>query len=169
MAITLLRHAALPKEQQGCYLGWSDVGIDEDLFDEKKAARLRTNSFALVFSSDLKRCRQTLEKLGKDFTIDSRLREVRFKAHIEGKRFNDIEKLESYDSKHLESQSSWHSYICQESEEAFRLRLEEFLASLPADKEILICSHAGSIRMMMEILQQPKVTLDYLEYRTYTL
>ncbi len=169
MAVTLLRHAAVTKELQGSYLGWNDVSIDEELFDENKAFTLKETHFDLIISSDLIRCRQTLEKLGKTFTIDSRLREVKFKAEIEGKKFSDIEKLQSYHPKYLEAEATWHAYICEEPQALFRMRIEDFLTTLPQDKEILLCSHAGSIKVMMELLGKEIKTLKYLEHTTYEL
>ncbi len=169
MALTLLRHAAVAKELQGAYLGWSDVDIDDSLFDASKVSALKKTDFDLIISSDLVRCQQTLEKLGKTFSTDPRIREVEFKATIEGKRFSQIEKLESYDPVFLESAERWHHYICEESQADFHKRLEDFLASLPQDKEILICSHAGSIKVMMGLLKQEVKTLKYLEYIRYEL
>jgi len=169
MAITLLRHAAVARELQGCYLGWSDVSIDEELFDARRVESLKKSHFDSIISSDLLRCRQTVEKLGKRFRTDRRLREVKFKSHIEGKRFAEIEKLESYDEKYLISESSWHSYICEESKVSFRTRIEGFLSTLPKSKEVLLCSHGGTIKEIMAILGKERETLDYLEYRRYEL
>ncbi len=169
MAVTLLRHAAVSKELQGSYLGWNDVGIDEELFEESKVSTLKETHFDLIISSDLIRCKQTLEKLRKIFTTDSRLREVKFKAEIEGKRFSDIEKLQSYRPEYLEFEDTWHTYICEEPQALFRKRIEDFLTTLPRDKEILLCSHAGSIKVMMELLRKEVKTLKYLEHTTYEL
>ena len=169
MSITLLRHAAVANELQGCYLGWSDVSIDEQLFDESKVAIFKEISFDVIISSDLLRCRQTVEKLGKRFRTDRRLREVKFKPHIEGKRFAEVEKLESYDTKYLASESTWHTYICEEPKVTFRKRIEDFLTTLPKDKEVLICSHAGTIKEIMAILGKEIEILQYLEYKTYEL
>ncbi len=169
MALTLLRHAAVSKKLQGSYLGWSDVSIDERLFEMRKVSALREKDFDIIISSDLLRCRQTLEKLDKTFSTDPRLREVKFKAYIEGKKFSDIEKLQSYDTGYLKSEASWHTYICEEPQALFYKRIQDFLATLPSDKEILLCSHAGSIKVMMELLGKEVKTLKYLEYTTYEL
>ena len=169
MELTLLRHAAVPKKFQNTYLGWSDVGIEEKLFDEDKACILKKTDFDLVISSDLIRCTQTIKKVGKTFTTDPRLREVKFKSHIEGKQFSDIEKMHSYDPLYLESEAAWHIFICEESQALFRKRLEDFLNTLAEDKKILICSHAGSIRLMMSILGKEVKTLKYLEHIKYNL
>lgn len=169
MSLTLLRHAAVSRELQGSYLGWSDVPIDDNLFDENSTFTLKEKDFDIIISSDLIRCRQTLERLGKKFTTDTRLREVKFKAHIEGKKFSEIEKLQSYDTQYLQSEATWHTYICEESQTLFCKRIKDFLATLPTDKEILLCSHAGSIKVMMGLLGKEVRTLKYLEHTIYEL
>ncbi len=164
MALTLLRHAPLPMPYYHRYNGWSDISIDANLFNESKIKLIRDKVFDSIFSSDLKRCKQTLERLNRTFITDTRLREVKFRDEIEGKSFDEIEKLESFDSKYLENETTWHNYICEESQQTFMNRIEDFLATLPYDKEILVCAHAGTIESMLKILKQPRKKIDYLEY-----
>ncbi|SFV59814.1 Phosphoglycerate mutase family [hydrothermal vent metagenome] len=165
MALTLLRHAALPKENEHRYNGWTDLNIDPSLFDAQKVALLGKQKFDLIYSSDLVRCQQTLEMMGiTEYITDERLREVRFKEEIEGLNFNEIEKLTSYKSSYIEQRESWHEYICDESQEAFEARIKEFLEALPENKEILICSHGGTLQQMMIMLGYAKNKIAYLEY-----
>ena len=164
MAITLLRHAALPKKNEHRYNGWRDLNIDPLRFDTKKAALLGKQKFDLVYSSDLVRCQQTLEMMGiDDYITDERLREVRFKEEIEGLNFNEIEKLDSYKTSYIKERESWHEYICAESQEAFETRIKSFLKELPGNKEILICSHGGTLQKMMAMLGHAKNEIAYLE------
>ncbi|MEA1954199.1 MAG: histidine phosphatase family protein [Campylobacterota bacterium] len=169
MALTLLRHAPVAKALQGTYLGWSDVSIDNTLLDAYQLSTLKEKAFDICIASDLKRCGETLEALNKTFTTDSRLREVKFKSEIEQKSFADIEQLEDYDVSSLDSEASWHTYICEESQEHLHQRLKDFLSTLPTNREILLCSHAGSISAMMALLGQKVETLKYLEFRRYEL
>jgi len=165
MALTLLRHAALPKENEHRYNGWTDLNIDPSLFDAKEVALLSQQKFDFVYSSDLVRCRQTLEMMGiTEYITDERLREVRFKDEIEGLNFNEIEKLASYKTSYIEERESWHEYICDESQEAFEARIKSFLEDLPTNKEILICSHGGTLQKMMAILGYAKNKIAYLEH-----
>ena len=165
MALTLLRHAALAKEHEHRYNGWTDLDIDPELFDAQKVALLKQQKFDIVYSSDLVRCQQTLEMMGiEEYITDERLREVRFNTEIEGLNFNEIEKLDSYKSSYIEQRESWHAYICDESQEAFEVRIKDFLEALPIDKEILICSHGGTLQKMMVILGYAKNTIAYLEH-----
>ena len=165
MAITLLRHASLAPKYQGRYNGWTDIDIDPNLFEEKKIALLTRQKFDLVYSSDLVRCQQTLEMIGiQEYITDERLREVRFKEEIEGRNFNEIEKLDSYNSSYIEQSTTWHNYICAESQKSFEARILSFLEGLPANKEILICSHGGTLQKMMALLGYAKNKIAYLEH-----
>ena len=164
MALTLLRHTALAKEYENCYNGWKDLSIDPSRFDDRKVALLRKQKFDLIYSSDLLRCQQTLEMMDiDDYVTDERLREVRFKEEIEGLNFHQVEKLDSFKPAYLETKEAWHAYICAESQEAFEGRIRSFLSQLPQNKEILICSHGGTLQKMMAILGYAKNKIDYLE------
>ena len=165
MALTLLRHAALAKEYENCYNGWKDLSIDPSRFDDRKVALLRKQKFDLIYSSDLLRCQQTLEMMDiDDYVTDERLREVRFKEEIEGLNFHQVEQLDSFRAAYLETREAWHAYICAESQEAFERRIRSFLSELPQNKEILICSHGGTLQKMMTILGYTKNKIDYLEH-----
>ncbi len=168
MSLTFLRHAPLSLVHQGRYNGWSDIPIDSTLLEWEKIRELRSmGEFDLVYSSDLLRCRETV-----DLIFDSKLkphvtealREVCFCAEIEGKSFDEIEKLESFKIEYLEDEERWHNYICEESQLLFRTRLKKFLATLPLNKNILICSHAGAIKEMLLLLGQPAVRINYLDW-----
>ncbi len=166
MALTLLRHAPLPPQHQGRYNGWRDLPIDPSLFDTRAIAPLQEQHFEHIYSSDLLRCTQTLDAIGLEhYQTDSRLREVRFKPHIEGKCFEEITHLPDYDTALLEDHLRWHRYICDESPAAFEGRIRAFLSELPKEREILICSHAGTLLQMLALLGRDKEKIDYLEYQ----
>ncbi|MCF6205584.1 MAG: histidine phosphatase family protein [Sulfurovum sp.] len=165
MALTLLRHAPLHPKHQGRYNGWSDLPIEPSLFDAQAVRLLTQQHFDHIYSSDLLRCTQTLAYMGIErYTTDKRLREVRFKAHVEGKSFEEISTLPSYSQDLLESRETWHDYICDESQPAFEQRIRTFLNDLPSKGEILICSHAGTLKKMLYFLGISKETIDYLEW-----
>ncbi len=165
MALTLLRHAALAPRHAHRYNGWTDISIDDDLFDEKEISILKRIDFDFVYSSDLSRCMQTLERMEiDDYFTDARLREVRFRDEIEGLNFNEIEKLPSYKKEYTDHRDRWHQYICQEHPALFEARIRSFLKDLPKDKELLICSHGGTLQKMMALLGYAKQNIDYLEW-----
>lgn len=167
MALTLLRHAAPPAAYHGRYIGHADISIDPSLFDASKAARLGSMRYERIYSSDLMRCTETLRLLGiTSFIADSRLREVRFKPSVEGKNFAEIEAMDEYDPRFLDSWESWHRYLCDEPIETFRSRINSFLEELPKEENILICTHAGTIREILSLLgkMEEHPTPGYLEY-----
>ena len=165
MALTLLRHAALDPKNKNRYNGWTDVSISIQDFDKTKISILMQQKFEEIYSSDLLRCQETLVTMGKEeYITDERLREIRFKEEIEGKSFKEIENLPSYDPSILEKKHLWYQYICAESEEVFVSRIISFLRDLPPEKEILICSHSGTILKIASLLGYQKEKIEYLQH-----
>ncbi len=152
--ITLLRHAPLALKYQNRYVGHSDINIDLFLTDISKLDRIKNQSYDYIYSSDLKRCTQTLDLINFTYIKDSRLREVKFKDKFELKTFSEIEKFNSFNLKYLNSLKSWHEYICEENFLSFKNRIKSFINELPKDKNILICSHAGTIKMIYSLLKE---------------
>jgi alpha-ribazole phosphatase/probable phosphoglycerate mutase len=172
MALTLLRHASPPLEYHGCYNGHTDIPIDTAFFEQNKIQPLANRPFDRIYSSDLQRCTATLEMMGiTAFTTDSRLREVRFKPPIEGKTFSQIEASEDFNPHALDSREAWHRYVCDESLPSFRTRIQSFLDELEQDKNILVCAHGGTIRMILSLLSQSieDKPLGYLNHITVSL
>lgn len=166
MSLTLLRHAAPPIEYHGRTIGHTDIPIDLALFTSITLPQ----TYNLIYSSDLIRCTQSLEQLGyRDVKIDERLREVRFKTPFEGKSFEEIERMEEYSPRFLESQEQWHNFVCDESVGEFRGRLTSFLDDLPREQNILICTHGGTIAEILSLLNVPSKRLGYLEYTIVTV
>lgn len=166
MSLTLLRHAAPPIKFHGRTIGHTDIPIDLELF----APITLPQTYDAVYSSDLIRCTQTLKQLGYgDFQTDERLREVRFKEQFEGKSFEEIEGMEAYNPRFLESQERWHDFVCDESIEVFRGRIVSFLNDLPREQNILICSHGGTIAEILSLLKFPPKRPGYLEYTIVTV
>jgi len=158
LAIIFLRHAKVQRCFQKRFLGWSDVDIDKSLFEFQKVEVLKKREFNYVFASNLKRTWQTLELLDKDFLVDERVNEVKFKDEIELKSFDEISQFDTFKSSYLDSLESWHRFVAKESLEEFRSRIESFLNSLDRSKEILVCTHAGVLREIF------KREFDYLEW-----
>jgi broad specificity phosphatase PhoE len=166
--ITLLRHAPLPIEYQKKYIGHSNIHIDNSLIDRSELNLINKEDYDLIYSSDLIRCTQTLDLFNLNYTTNKNLREVKFKDEIEKKSFEQIEQLNSYNQKYLDNIYTWYDYICQESFAQFKNRIDSFLKTLPKNKNILICSHKGTIRMIYSILKKEEFSsinlkVDYLE------
>jgi broad specificity phosphatase PhoE len=166
--ITLLRHAPLAFKHQKRYVGHSDMNIDLSLIDTSNLDIIKNHRYDYIYSSDLKRCTQTLDLIKFTYIKDSRLREVKFKDKFELKNFSEIEKFNCFNYKYLTSLKSWHEYICEENFLSFENRVKSFIKVLPKDKNILICSHAGTIKMLYSILKQQNyeksnIELSYLD------
>jgi len=165
VALTLLRHAALHPKYQKRYNGWTDISIEPSLFDAKIAAPLCKQRFDHIYSSDLMRCQQTLSYMEMTpYITDKRLREVRFKVHIEGLNYQEVSQRADFDTSLLEDHKAWHNYICAEHYEAFSRRIRTFLADLPKNKEILVCTHGGVMQHMLLLLHLPPQQIGYLDW-----
>lgn len=172
MELTLLRHAPPPTAYHGRYIGHTDIMIDDTLFEQDKIEYLSHQNFDHIYSSDLVRCTATLEKMGMiPFIADPRLREVCFKPSIEGRNFAQIEVMNDFDPNALDSKESWHRFVCDEPIEVFQERIKCFLDELPKDGSVLICTHGGTITMILSILNPmlPNAPLGYLEHITVSL
>ncbi|MFA6188668.1 MAG: histidine phosphatase family protein [Sulfuricurvum sp.] len=153
MELTLLRHAPPPTAYHGRYIGHTDIEIDGALFERDKIEHLLNQDFDCIYSSDLVRCTATLEKMGMTpFIADSRLREVCFKPSFEGKNFAQIEAMDTFDPNALDSKESWHRFVCDEPIEVFQARIKHFLNELPKEGSVLICTHGGTIQMILSML-----------------
>ncbi len=166
--ITFLRHAPLALKNQKCYNGHIDLDIDSSLVDFKQIETIQKQKYDLVYSSDLRRCTQTLDLLGFSYKKDERLREVKFKDEFEGKSFAEISKMPIYDEKYLSSFESWHEFIAQESIEKYKQRVNSFLNELPKNSDILVCSHGGTIKLIHSLLtnikyEESSYSISYLE------
>ncbi|RXJ89178.1 hypothetical protein CRV01_11230 [Arcobacter sp. CECT 8983] len=166
--ITFLRHAPLAKENQKCYNGHIDLNIDISLIDFEQIKTIQKQKYDLIYSSDLKRCTQTLDLLNFSYKKDKRLREIKFKDEFEGKSFDEISNMPSYDEKYLASFESWHEFIAQESIKEYKQRVNSFLNELPKNSDILVCSHGGTIKLIHSILtntkyEQSRYSISYLE------
>lgn len=169
MAVTLLRHAALSKQHQKRYVGHSNVALEDFLFEEEKIQSLKEQEFDEVYSSDLLRCTCTLDKIGFSYKTSKAIREVEFKDEFELKNFEEVSKLASFKQEYLNSYLTWHEYICKESFFDFNKRIKDFLNLLDLKKEILICCHAGALKVMSSYLKQEdyetcKSDFSYLDY-----
>ncbi len=166
--ITFLRHAPLALKNQKCYNGHIDLDIDSSLVDFNQIETIQKQKYDLVYSSDLKRCTQTLDLLKLSYIKDERLREVKFKDEFEGKSFAEISKMPIYDEKYLSTFESWHEFIAQESIEKYKQRVNSFLNELPKNRDILVCSHGGTIKLIHSLLtnikyEESSYSISYLE------
>ncbi|MDQ1339281.1 MAG: alpha-ribazole phosphatase [Campylobacterota bacterium] len=147
MNIYLARHAEVEEKYKGCYNGQIDIDISKKGQKEAKklADNLKNIEFDIVYSSDLKRCRQSVQYFDKKQVIfDESLREKSF-GECEGLNYEEICKLKNTK---YESFEQWISVLGGEDFDGFIKRVEQFFKTkiLNSDREnILIMTHAGVI------------------------
>ena len=125
--ILFIRHGETDYNKKNLYYGYLNPGLNEigtnQLKNTKKKLEEMNEKIDIVFSSDLKRCRQSLELLELDENIEKyfseELRELNF-GDIEGKSYDKIRKE--------------FPYYIDEIKEKYQ------------NKKILIVAHAGVIQ-----------------------
>ena len=152
--LTLIRHGEVQKEYLSCYNGHNDISLSADGIAQAKelAKRLACEKFDAIYSSDLKRAKQTLEQLphAKDAIFDARLREKSW-GRDEGLSFDEICKKENI---HYENFEQFINALDGESVDEFISRVKEFFYThMPKQnkKNILIITHSGVIKTLLSL------------------
>lgn len=148
MNIYLARHAEVEEKYKGRYNGQIDIDISQKGQEgaKKLAENLKNIEFDAIYSSDLKRCRQSIEFFGKKMIIfDELLREKSF-GECEGLSYEEICELKNTKYKSFEQ---WITVLGGEDFDSFIKRIEHFFKTKILNsgaKNILIMTHAGVIR-----------------------
>lgn len=130
---------------------------------ELLAKRFSNASIDVIYSSPMKRARQTAEAvsklLEKDITYSDYLKEQRAPSEFVGKRKDslelvEIEKLRDFNEK----DSLWH-YSDEENFNEFKERVGRFFNTLSETKQenVLIVSHGGPIRLLIFLMMEERV------------
>ena len=166
MQIYLVRHTT-PAIAKGICYGQTDIGLDENLFDEEFKTILTKlpNGIEQFYTSPLIRCIKLTEKLSEIFTEDKRLMELNF-GDWENKNWNDIDQHDvnvwMQDFVNI-APSGGENYANLHS------RTLQFIDSLLVTKKksAAIVTHAGNIRSFIaSVLELPlknsfRIHLDY--------
>jgi alpha-ribazole phosphatase len=155
----LVRHGITDWNQEKRYLGHTDRQVIKSellqLLDLKRD--LVKQNFDSIFTSDLRRCQETLDYLNisTEATIDSRLREIDF-GDWEGKTYHHLKNKQRYQ----DWLDDWEAIPIPNGEaaETFKSRIDAFLHDLfqhvmerPTNdrKHILVITHVGVIRYIV--------------------
>ncbi len=148
----LLRHGATPLN--GLYVGSTDVSLAEEGREQvlQIGKTLVSMHIDQVFCSPMKRCRETMELLYLDASLEiiDNLREIDF-GRWEGHSFEEIT---TTDQKLIESWRISGENFCFPDGECvkdFNKRVELFSRRVAAstDERILIIAHGGTIRHLL--------------------
>lgn len=168
MDLYLIRHGITKWNQEKRYLGHSDEPIAEERLDDLLAVKKEMNDiqFDEVWTSDLRRCQQTLLYLapGSTFQMDERLREYHF-GDWEGKTYDDLKDIQAYRL----WLDDWHGNQVPggESGKDYTGRVdrwrEDFFghASSKGIKNALVVTHGGVIRYLLSTLDNSKSFWDW--------
>ena len=157
--ILFIRHGETDYNKKNLYYGYLNPGLNEigtnQLKNTKKKLEEMNEKIDIVFSSDLKRCRQSLELLELDENIEKyfseELRELNF-GDIEGKSYDKIRKEFPYYID--EMKNNWKYFKVEGSESVFELqnrivkKTEEIIKNYQ-NKKILVVVHGGVIQSLI--------------------
>jgi alpha-ribazole phosphatase len=159
MDVYLVRHGITEWNKEKRYLGHTDQEVIKSELTQlsKLKKELMNRSFDDVFTSDLRRCQETLAYLDlpSQVSVDRRLREIYF-GDWEGKIYNELKDNQAYQN----WLDNWEVYSIPNGESAvtFKSRIDSFFNELfggkmtPAattKKQILIMTHGGVIRYLI--------------------
>ena len=158
--VMLVRHAATGYNKMGFVTGQKDIEILRDVIVDKM------DGFdGAVYSSPLKRCRQTLEKLCfrlmDSVVYDSRLIE-RDMGVFEGQRKCEIRK--KYPDYFINGKINIFNSIAEgESYDELFGRTYSFYLDriVNTEKDILICGHNQILKVLKAILLKQDITIEY--------
>jgi alpha-ribazole phosphatase len=155
MDIVFVRHGSTLLNEKGIYVGKTDTGISQKGKDDikKLVKSLDGIKFDNVYSSPLKRAIETTEIIvGKNYTIDARLREIDF-GIFEGLSYKDI------NERYPEESKDWtNDYLNYKVPEGERLndvfsRVEKFIKDIEGENNTaLVVTHGGVIGCALSLV-----------------
>jgi len=165
MELIFVRHGETLHNAERRFQGQSHVPLSEAGRAQAQAAAeaLRDEPITHIFTSDLRRARETAEAIANehDLTIvpDERLREFDFGAW-EGMTWAEIVDLSPELLDHAPTQPRHYLPPGGESFEDVVARVRAFLEqlrALPEDARVLIVAHAGVLHAAIAVLEPPGI------------
>lgn len=157
--ILFIRHGETDCNKKNLYYGHLNPGLNEtgiwQLKNTRKKLEKLNEKIDIVFSSDLKRCRESLELLEIDKNIKThfseKLRELNF-GTLEGKTYKEIER--DFPRYVKEMQNNWRYFKAEsgESLDDLQMRVLKKLNKIKTEnqnKKILVVAHAGVIQSLI--------------------
>ena len=157
--LLFIRHGETDHNKNRLFYGHLDPDINQTGIDQLNKTKLKLQKFEekidVVFCSDLRRCRQSLEileisdKVKRNFTKE--LREINF-GILEGKTYKEIEDENPHYIEQIEN--NWKYFKVKNGESVFELqnrivkKIEEIIKNYQ-DKKILVVVHGGVIQSLI--------------------
>lgn len=157
--LLFIRHGETDHNKNRLFYGHLDPDINQTGIEQLNKTKLKLKKFEekidVVFCSDLRRCRQSLEileisnKVKRNFAKE--LREINF-GILEGKTYEEIEAENPYYIEQIEN--NWKYFKVEGSESVFELqnrivkKTEEIIKNYQ-NKKILAVVHGGVIQSLI--------------------
>ena len=154
MTLYLFRHAAVEQKYQGCYNGHIDINASKEGLKEAKEnfETIKSVHFDAIFSSTLKRAKQTIESLGiiDNVIYSDIIREKSWGRH-EGKNYDEVVAMESQS---YENFYQWMEVMDGEDYQDFIDDIGDFLRKLSEEsyENVLLMTHAGVIYVLVHLI-----------------
>jgi broad specificity phosphatase PhoE len=155
MKISFVRHGESKHNERGVITGQIDVALTQKGEEQahQAAKEISPDSFDIIYSSDLIRCKQTAEilneKLGLPLKFDKRLQERNF-GTLAGNRWEDIDQLGQLIHNDAEQTYDYRSFGGENVDDV-RNRLFGFIKDvkmMDKGKRVLVVTHGGIIRLL---------------------
>ena len=147
MRLVLVRHGSTATSEARRFAGWADEPLSALGREQARGLgeRLAGETWAGVWSSDLRRTIETARLAGFEPVPDARLRELDF-GEIEGRGWDELD-----DATHR-ALRSFEGFRAPggESGEELRARVLDFLRGLSGDPHLLF-THGGVIRLLLRM------------------
>lgn len=163
VAITLLRHGLTTYNVDKRYLGWTDLPLSDrgrdELLQLKGCGDYPTGDYFI--SSDLERCKETVEILfpDKPYEVDDRFREFNF-GEWDGKTYEQLKDVTAYREwlDDFESCAPPKGECFQVFKERIVLGWYSLLKKLESSsiQHIIVVSHGGPIRLLLSLYAPDK-------------
>jgi broad specificity phosphatase PhoE len=155
MELIFVRHGQTEWNKENRLLGHTDMDLDDEGIQEARELLSRLDpDFELIYSSPLKRCRETAEIIaqhfGKKIMVSDNLLERDF-GSFDGKTWKEINRETGKDMKTIDHDQKYdYRAYGGESAEQVKARVLKFLEEAkrqPHEKALVVC-HVGVIWMM---------------------
>jgi len=175
MTITLVRHGEVDEAYHRCYNGHNDIALSAKGREEAKqlALVIQVQEYDAIYSSDLRRCRETTEHIILNTTTPIYTQDLREKSwgKHEGMTFDAIVKRDGLVYKDFEQ---WITALDGEPYDLYIQRIKTFFTqTLPQTphNNVLVVTHAGVIRVLMHLLRNISLEAAFsinFPYSAYT-
>ncbi|PRP77418.1 hypothetical protein PROFUN_14271 [Planoprotostelium fungivorum] len=154
--ITIIRHGETEDNIRGIIQGQKDTDLNEKGFAQARlvADRIQGERVDLIISSDLKRARDTAKIIHErhpnaEFRIDPRIREKAFGPELEGRNWNDIQRMLLTSGTHFDDYGEPETQVIERLSSIYHESIDKATSS-DSPLHIVFVSHGGAISRLLK-------------------